>query len=903
MGSWGVSEVIASIPTPPIFAHNSLACRPPADICLAAVNLAPQISCMSGFAAAGNMAAFNAAWFAVRTNVLAPMGLAAEQLGVPLSPPDNFALAVDMRNKVMDGLRPHLDRQIVRFVDSHQPLTSETFESEGFEGPVGAVLLADRVYDHGVVSFDPAKMFIASALMLLDRSPVAISHVPLKYGSRGLEGYRYTYHPMEEMRIQTEIDRLRVDEGSLDLVRIPHISRGALLRIIEQLARAHDLFHPRLLKLKNFEAGLQGWNAHVYGLYKFYWNLLLQEGALGHIVDFMLDDLSVERPEQLSLAEQARILGLTHAKIKWDRVSPQLKAYLLFRLAEEAGVVHPRFLTVDHFRDHEIEELGSTLTGLYRNHSVRIKEPGRAVEAALDDAGVTPLENLPWDVQLTGLRQRGFIKWDIVPLSTQRQLLETARDSMPAKNGLKCPHVRVLNTALLKNLVLEGIGVSLAGLLAHYEGQMPPDYDGTVRDFMLDRLGVEKFEELPYELQCRCLRYDIRSWDRMPRALILRFMERLQEIHGLPHVRFVSSQQMQRTIIPELGQRLDGLYHRFRVTKREDDTREIVDIVLDHVGAPKFKEMPLDLQLQWTQRPNVKITTWRRVPEGVIRHYLLETMRGAGVRTPDDIFERHFHMRAGGKDTKLVGLYNYLRSVRSALGVDQRTVDWAFQRYGVMQFSMQAKRSAGARLLERDEKRFLLRIAKMGDRAAMDHLVHFYRPLIESIARRVLARWPASRLTIDELVQAGRIGFAKIVELHDPARASLETHVKSSLPRRLMNAIRLAGGSKEVSLFDPMSADEDGLTYESVIEDVGTTRADSDIGDAELREYVYMAMGSSGLNEDERFVLIQRGLEGHTLEEVGRMLDLSRERIRQLAESAMRKIANGPYAAVLKELL
>ncbi len=922
------------------------------------MNLASQISCMSGFAAAGNMAAFNAAWSAVSVNVLPAMGLGVEQLGVPLSPPDNFALAADMRNRVIEGVRPALDQQLTRFVDTHQPLTSETFESEGFEGPVGAIMLADKVYDHNVVSFDPAKMFIASALTLVERSPVAISHVPLKYGSRGLESYRYTYHPMEEMRIQAEIDRLRVEEKPLGFRRIPHLSRGVLIRIIEQIAKAHGLPHLRLLGRDNFRTRMPGWKAQVQGLYKFYRDILPEGENAGRIVDFMLDSLGVQRFDELSLSDQARYLRLRYSRINWDIVGHQLKEYLLFRLAEEAGVVHPRFLTSDHFREFEIEELGSTLIGLYDNYKARLKEHGRVVEAILNDAGVASFESLAWDVQLKGLGERDNVKWDVVPASTQLKLLEIAKERMPVKNGLKCPHLRVLIADQLKVLVIGEIEVSLGGLYERYRRKLPEDNEDTILDFMLDRLGVERLEDLPYELQCLCLRYDEkRPWNRVPASLILKFIERLREINDLPHVRFVSAEQMQTTIIPEIGQSLGGLYHHFLLRKRADDHREIVDIILDHTGAPGFEEMPLRLQLQWTQQQSGKLASWRRMPEGVIRYYLFEVMRAAGVRRCDDLLQRHFRLRVGGKKTALMGLYTYLGNLRAGTGENARTIDWAFSRYGMdVQFSVEAKRSGGGKMLDQREKMFLMEMAKMGDRTATDHLIFFYQPLIASIVYGFRSRAGGSRLTMDELLQFARIEFSTLLGLYDPTLGSFETYVKSSLPWRVLTAIKRSGRTihlpvyyvdfmrqvgrvrrqllgrlerdpsdeelagalgvtvdtlkdrqsrftTEVSLFSPLGGDDDEFTYESVIEDVNALRPDNEYLDTDMRELIEQAINGSGLNEKEKIVMTQRGFGDRTLEEVGQMLDLSRERIRQLAQSAMRKIAEGPYAEILKEIL
>ncbi len=927
------------------------------------IRVLPTINLASQMAGMSRLAAFHATVFhrvrlPVRRNIRPPLPRVVHELRYSPSP-GSFALARRDIKRPTEDARPSLDRQVVRFIDLNQPLTSEAFVNAGFSNPTKAILMADGAYDDGVLLFDPAKTFIASALMFVDSISASISHIALKYGSRGLEHYHYTYHPMEEMRIQAEIDGLRVADEALGHRRIPHISRGALIRIIEQIAKAYGLPHPRLLTGDDFKLKLAGWNTQVQGLYKFFWKLLSQEQGAGRIVDFMLDRLGVERLEELPPPVQARFLGAGPSRINWKFVGPEVKAYLLSRLAEEAGVVHPRFLTSDHFRELKIEELGSKLIGLYDIYVKRVKEPGKAVKAMLDDAGIEPFESLPWDVQLEGFRQRDNIKWALVPATTQLKLLEMAKDLMSVKNGLKCPHLRALITDELKVLIIKEIKVGLGGLHDYYRRRMPEDYEGTVLDFMLDQLGVEKFENLPYELQCSCLRYDQnRQWDRVPAPLILKFMERLREILGLPHVRFISGQQMQRTVIPEIGQSLGGLYTHFRLKRMADDKREIVDIILDYAGAPRFDEMPFALQLQWTQRPVGKLTSWRRVSDAVILHYLRELMRGARARTSDDLVAGDFTLRVGGRERGLIGLYNYLSGTRAELGVPERTIDWAFSHYGVdVQFAIEAKRMSGGRtMLDPREKLFLIEMAKMGDRTAMDHLVYFYEPLLRSIVHSVLSMMPRSQFTAGELLQLGRIEFAHLVELYDPAIASLETYVKVSLSLRLKNAIRRDSGdvhvpasylgfmlrvgkisselaaklgrwptevelaeelgvkvdklmsmralrSTQISLFSPPAGGDDERTYEDVIADERAVRPDIGHPVADMRELIERAINGSGLGEREKFILRQSSFEGHGLEEIGRMVDLCGERVRQVIVIAMRKIAEGPYAEILKELL
>ncbi len=167
---------------------------------------------------------------------------------------------------------------------------------------------------------------------------------------QGLRSYRQTYHPPEEIRLQREIDRLKADDSPFGFTKVPHISHNAQIRVIEQIAEQWGFPHARLLGPDNLKIRLPGWRAQCQGLYKYYRAIRPEEQNEGRIVDFMLDHLGFERLDELSLKEQVILLRTRFQRINWDFVTKAIKYYLVFRLAEEAGVVHPRFLTSDHFK-------------------------------------------------------------------------------------------------------------------------------------------------------------------------------------------------------------------------------------------------------------------------------------------------------------------------------------------------------------------------------------------------------------------------------------------------------------------------------------------------------------------------------------------------------------------------
>ncbi|MFA4973190.1 MAG: sigma-70 family RNA polymerase sigma factor [bacterium] len=812
---------------------------------------------------------------------------------------------VELDKGTIEEVRPALDRQVMRFVDEHSPIDHAALASQGFVSPSQAISLADAAYVRGVLSFEPSKALIASALAFVEGGATIIPGIYSTYGTRGLARYRYTFSPAEELRIQAEIDRMRVDAKPFGLVKLLHMAHSTQIRVLEMIAQANELPHPRLLGQENFRATLPGWRAQCQGIYKSYRELWQSEGAQGGIIDFMLDRLGVPSLDELPFSDQAKMLRLRYQRINWERVGPSLKGYFLTRLAEEAGVVHPRFLTSDHFKEFTIEELDSTLIGLYQLYARRTDDPGKAVEAILNDAGVARIEELPWDLQLKGLKQRDNITWEVVPKSVQLKLLEIARGLMPEQNGLKCPHPRALNSVPLKVIVIEEIGVALGGLHEHCRRKAPEGYPGTTIDYMLDELGVEKFADLPYEQQCLCLRYDrTRPWTMVPAATIMRFMERIKEINGLPHVRFIGRNEIWGTRIPEIDQMLSGLYNHHALKRAEADTRQIVDIMLDDCGAPKFTEMPFGLQLRWTKPSGGKLASWRRVPDQVVSHYLMGLMGAAGVRNSDGLLQRHFQLKVGGKGSAMLGLYTYLNDRWVEAGDGRRMIDWAAEKYGLNIYSaIEAKRWEGGGRLAQDEKTLLVQLAKTGDRRALDQLTFFYTPLITRIAYKMHARFGKVHLTIDELIQIGRIELQILINLHNWT-ASFDTYVNSSLPWRMGHALLRESKimRRNVSMSAPLHGEED-FTYEDVLASPEEARPENILLVDDKKERLNRAIEESGLTRQEKFVLRHHFIEGFSQTEAAEELGVGQARVSKIAASALKKLANGPHASALREML
>ncbi|MEA3493733.1 MAG: sigma-70 family RNA polymerase sigma factor [Candidatus Margulisiibacteriota bacterium] len=766
-----------------------------------------------------------------------------------------------------------------------------------------------------------------------------------------IKNLRNTYHPPEEQRISREINRLKA-MGKPFGPRLRYISQNTQVRIIETLCRHLDIRHPRLLVPANFVTRLPGWKAQLQGIYKHYANMLPKEQSGGRVIDYMLDHLGVQPLEGLPVAEQIKLLSTGRDRINWKHVNNFVIKALVELLAKKAGVPHLRMLTHRHFRDLEIAELGPTLIALYENYAKKSSGPAQAIDLLLDKIGVPKFDDQSWEQQLRCLKQITNIHWERIPATTQLKLVALLKEHVPQRNEVACPHVRALVTVQFKGLE---IGLPLSGLHDYYRRTKPREYNGPTIDFMLDQLGVEKLEELPYEKQCLCLRYKGQwTWTNIPKETSLRFLTRVKELNALPHLRNLGWHHLCDTTIPEIGQSLTGLYTHYQIRKDKDDPRGVVDIILDHLGAEQLSKLPLKEQLKCTALRQFR---WKRAPPGVIRHYIEALRHAADLRSSADLLQSHFALQVGGKETGLDSLFLFLsqqwRQTPSQTGV----IGWALKEYGTtLQEQIKAKRRHGANRLDLEEKTFLIDMAQTGSREAMEHLLFFYRPIIYGCIKRAVARVGLRRKTYEELFQVGQIGLVRLIKRFERGGATFETYVIASLPWTISREIKgdtgdihhpisyldkmrgiykteaaleeklgrkpsdeelakkLEMGVDELrvkrhlyakhgsSLQSPLFSDGDA-TLEDRIPDSRIIRPDSAYQQTELKELLENAIEGSGLNENEKFALRKHRLEQYTLEEVGGMLNMTRQRIKQLEVEAFKKIKKRRFAQALKEFI
>ncbi len=254
-----------------------------------------------------------------------------------------------------------------------------------------------------------------------------------------------------------------------------------------------------------------------------------------------------------------------------------------------------------------------------------------------------------------------------------------------------------------------------------------------------------------------------------------------------------------------------------------------------------------------------------------------------------------------------------------------------------------------------DEEKELARRIQKGDKEALKRLVEANLKFVVSIAKR----YRGKGVPFMDLINEGNLGLIEAAKRFDPDRnVKFITYAVWWIKQAIISAIAEQSGifkisyktlnllnnvgrkfnelQKELnrdpsprelaeamdidelalnsllttygdhkSLDDYISSDTDDLNYEDVIEQETVDDAETELIKKSFVEHLMESL--SILNERERKVLIHRfGLNGEepkTLQEIGKILDLSRERVRQIEKNALEKIRRSRYKNILKSYL
>ena len=252
-------------------------------------------------------------------------------------------------------------------------------------------------------------------------------------------------------------------------------------------------------------------------------------------------------------------------------------------------------------------------------------------------------------------------------------------------------------------------------------------------------------------------------------------------------------------------------------------------------------------------------------------------------------------------------------------------------------------------LLTAEEEDAIARRARAGDTEALEALVRANLRFVVSVAKRYQNRG----LPFGDLVQEGNLGLVTAARKFDPdqgvkfisyavwwirqailaslARQSRSVRLPLNRATELSRVLRVSEDLKQKLGRDPSAAEIAGPAEldESTVEmllslNVAEVRLDAPVGDGDdnrfmerflvdesdvedavdrtlLKEHVALALQSIR-PRDARVLRLYYGLQGeseHTLEQIGQLLGVTRERVRQLRDRALLEIRNSETGKAL----
>ena len=123
------------------------------------------------------------------------------------------------------------------------------------------------------------------------------------------------------------------------------------------------------------------------------------------------------------------------------------------------------------------------------------------------------------------------------------------------------------------------------------------------------------------------------------------------------------------------------------------------------------------------------------------------------------------------------------------------------------------------------------------------------------------------------------------------------------LPQDVFETLKNNG--KHISMDAPLSANDDGGSMYDVMEEKDSLSPDKQLLDDSLRQEIERSLNTLTPREAD-VIRLYFGLTGKqplTLEEIGDKFDLTRERVRQIKEKAVRRLKHTSRSKLLKSYL
>ena len=203
-------------------------------------------------------------------------------------------------------------------------------------------------------------------------------------------------------------------------------------------------------------------------------------------------------------------------------------------------------------------------------------------------------------------------------------------------------------------------------------------------------------------------------------------------------------------------------------------------------------------------------------------------------------------------------------------------------------------------LLPVEEEVELSQKIRKGDRRALDKLVRANLRFVVSVAKQ----YQNQGLSLPDLINEGNVGLIKAAEKFDETRGFkfISYAVWWILPEKISDSLRASGShvsvdapfieGEENSLLDVMTNPDSPMADKGLVSESLSTEIDRALGVLNEREKQIIER-SFGINNQPEM----------TLEEIGETFGLTRERVRQIREKAIRKLRAGSRNSLLRSYL
>jgi len=214
-------------------------------------------------------------------------------------------------------------------------------------------------------------------------------------------------------------------------------------------------------------------------------------------------------------------------------------------------------------------------------------------------------------------------------------------------------------------------------------------------------------------------------------------------------------------------------------------------------------------------------------------------------------------------------------------------------------------------LLSEKEENELIKAYQEGNDSALSKFIHHNLRLVFWVIKRNCSF--VQPQYFDEAIALGNIGLIKAAKKFDPSKGRFATYAPNWIKQviyqkfsELTNTIRVPPSRLKKLL----KASEDELSEqdreilktftqmssidEEILDDSSRTRHNFISSDEEIESlsdrYYLKQLAKSALKENEYLVIKYRYSDGFTLEEAGTLLKVSRERVRQIEQKALKKL-------------